>query len=119
MLQEGDVIELQEGMQIYADIPEHFVYSNKRGYFDMTHSNITLGGDFDYLCGKYIVYKTVNDGGGTGMGPHDVYPDGYHVFCIKASDKKVKIDFYQSGCFTAMIKDIQPIGKANLEWEID
>ena len=52
------------------------------------------------------------------MGAHDVYPDGHHVFCVKADDDKVRVDFYQSGCFTAMIEDIKPVGKAILDWKI-
>ena len=116
MLQEGDVIELKEGMKVCADIPEHFVY--KPGSYILTHSNITLGGNFDYLCGIYIVYKTTYDGGGTGHGAHDVYSDGHHVFCVKSDDRNVKIDFYQSGCFRCMIENIEPIGKAELQWTI-
>ena len=118
LLVEGDVIELKEGMKVYADIPEHFVYANKRGSFKFTHSDIALSKEFDYLIGKYIVYKTTLSGGGDGMGPHDVYPDGHHVFCVKEDDKNVKVDFYQTGSFTAMIasKDIKPIGKAELHW---
>lgn len=129
MLQEGDVIILETGMQVYATIPEHFIYTNRRGSFKLTHHHITLGGNFDYLCGKYIVYKTSYNGGNTirthgdfrpiATGNHDTYPDGHHVYCIKADDRDVKVDFYQSGCFTAMIEDIKPIGKAILQWEID
>ena len=119
MLKEGDVIELKDGMRVYADIPEHFVYCNRRGSYKMTHHEVTLGGNFDYLCGKYIVYKTTADGGGTGHGPHDIFSDGHHVFCVKSDDKNVRVDFYQSGCFTAMIENIKPIGKAELHWSID
>ena len=116
LLKEGDVIELKEGMEVYADIPEHFAYSNRRGSFKLTHYNITLSQKFDYLMGKYIVCSTSFSGGGTGHGPHDVYPDGHHVFCVKADDRNVRVDFYQTGCFTAMIKDIEPIEKAELHW---
>ena len=120
MLKEGDVIELKPGMKVYADIPEHFVYSNKRGSFTLTHHDIVLGGDFDYLCGKYIVYKVSRDGGHSGQGYNDSYPDGHHVFCLKANgDENVKVDFYQSGCFTAMIEKIEPIGFANLRWSFN
>jgi len=119
MLKEGDVIELKAGMKVYADVPEHFVYSNRRGVYTLTHHDIVLGGQFDYLCGTYIVYKTAYDGGGTGHGPHDVFPDGHHVFCVKADDDSVKVDFYQSGRFTAMIEDIKPCGRATLKWSVD
>ena len=111
MLNEGDVIEIKEGHKVYADVPEHFVCSNRKGCYDLTHHDVTIGGDFDYLAGKYIVVKTVSDGGGTGHGAHDVYPNGHHVYCVNADDKNVKVDFYQSGSFTAMIKDINPIKK--------
>lgn len=70
-----------------------------------------LDGQFEYLQGRYVVYKTTTDGGGTGHGPHDVYPDGYHVFCERLADG-VRVDFYQTGCFTAMIEEIKPVGKA-------
>ena len=116
MLQEGDIINLEAGMSVYADVPKHFVYANKRGIFDLTHVDIILGKDFDYLCGKYIVYKTVCDGGGVGAGSFDTYPNGHHVFCVKTEDANVKVDFYQSGCFTAMIQEVEVIGKAQLRW---
>jgi len=118
MLKEGDVIELKEGHNVYADVPEHFVYSNRQGVFNLTHSEITIGGELCYFAGKYIVTKTVSDGGGTGHGRGDVYPNGHHVYCVKADDKSVKIDFYQSGSFTAMITDIEPVGTAKLDWSI-
>ena len=54
------------------------------------------------------------DGGGTGHGAHDVYPDGHHVHCVHENGKH-NIDFYQSGAFTAMIKDIVPVGRAELK----
>jgi hypothetical protein len=78
-----------------------------------------VSGELSYLAGKYVVTKTVRDGGGTGHGPGDVYPDGHHVFCASADDGEREIDFYQTGCFSAMIEDINPIGKAKLAWVIE
>lgn len=115
-LKEGDIIELKAGHKVYADVPEHFVYSNRKGSFKLTHHDITLGGDFSYREGRYVVYKTARDGGGTGMGPHDVYPDGHHVYCERLDDRAVKVDFYQSGCFTAMIPVLQHVGRAERHW---
>jgi len=117
MLQEGDVIEIKRKMKVYADVPEHFAHSNKQGCFDMTHADVMLGRDLEYLCGKYIVYKITSDGGGANF--DGAFPDGYHVFCVKADNEKIKVDFYQSGHFTAMIKDIQPVGRATLHWEYE
>ena len=115
-LKEGDIIELKEGHSVYAKIPEHFVYSNRKGSFKLVRSKVDIGGEFAYLAGRYVVYKTTYDGGGTGHGPHDVYPDGHHVFCERIDNRSVKVDFYQSGAFTAMIKDIEPVGHAKLQW---
>lgn len=113
MLQEGDVIELKKGMRVYADVPRHFVYSNRRGDYSITHSDITLKDNFDYLCGKYIVIKALMTGGGHG------HSDGWRVFCAKESDPNIKVDFFQTGAFTAMIKDIKPIGRATMKWSMD
>ena len=44
LLEEGDIIELQSGDKVYADIPCHFIYSNWKGVFDKTgNTNITIG----------------------------------------------------------------------------
>lgn len=116
MLQEGDVIELTGGHTVYADVPEHYLYSNKKGSFKLAHGRVVIAGDLYYLAGRYVVYKTVREGGGRGMGPHDIYPDGHHVFCERLDDPSVKVDFYQSGSFTAMIEDIVPVAKAERHW---
>ena len=133
MLQEGDVIEIKREMRVYADVPEHFVHPNKQGCFDMIHADVILGRDLEYLCGKYIVYKTTSDEGpsnfdGAFPGGDELHHAlringlpryGYHVFCVKADNEKIKVDFYQSGHFSAMIKDIQPVGRATLHWEYE
>lgn len=82
------------------------------------HEVHLMNDDFDYLRGKYIIVRTSQDGGGTGHGPHDIYPDGWHVWC-ESLDGKHKVDFYQTGCFTAMIKDLQPLGRAEKKWVVE
>lgn len=42
-LQTGDVIEIKEGMEIYASIPERFVYSNRRFSKGKTQTYIRIG----------------------------------------------------------------------------
>ena len=116
MLQEGDIIELKEGHKVYATVPEHFLYSNRKGSFKPTKADAIIGGELSYLAGRYVVYKTSYDGGGTGHGPHDVFPSGHHVFCERLDDQSVKVDFYQSGSFTAMLPDLQPVAKAVRRW---
>jgi hypothetical protein len=105
-LKEGDVIDLRTGHKVYADLPKHFVYSNCKGDFSLTHSDVVIAGEFDHLAGRYVVYKTAQD----------VYPSGHHVWCEKVDDAAVKVDFYQSGCFTAMIEEIEPTGRAERRW---
>jgi hypothetical protein len=125
-LKEGDVIELKEGHRIYFNLPEHFVYFNRVGVFDkMARTEITVGRlekgmVTSFLEGKWIVTKTTLDGGGTGHGARDVYPNGHHVFIERESEEghTMKADFYQSGAFTAMIlpDEIEVVGKAKRNW---
>ena len=74
---------------------------------------INLSFDTSIFEGEYRVVATAEDGGGTGMGPHDVYPNGHHVFCEKKDDPNIFVDFYQTGCFTAMIEPekIEPVNR--------
>lgn len=125
-LNEGEIIELKAGHMVYVKLPAHFCYSNRKGCFDELAKRAVkigeqIGGlDTNYLAGRYIVTKTANDGGGTGHGPHDVYPDGHHVWCESIGeswDTKIAVDFYQSGCFTAMNGEIPVIGKATKRLE--
>ncbi|MDO4282726.1 MAG: hypothetical protein Q4D02_03740 [Clostridia bacterium] len=64
--------------------------------------------DASILEGEYIVVKTENSDGGTGMRSHDIYSDGWRVFAKKMKDGKIdsegiEVSFYQTGAFTAMI----------------
>lgn len=54
----------------------------------------------------WVVEDARMGGGGTGHGPHDIYPDGWQVTVRrlkrgKYDPKGDTIRFYQSGCFTA------------------
>lgn len=100
-LKQGDVIEI---------IPGHNINITN------THSIITVFEHNVEFIGKYVVTHTTFDGGGTGHGRHDTYPDGHHVWCQKLDDPDMKIDFYQSGSFISMIESIDVIGTARQEW---
>lgn len=118
MLKEGDIIELKEGHDVYAEVPMHFLYINKRGVFDETAmGHIRIGGELNYFAGRYVVYKTATDGGGLGHGAGDFYPNGHHVFCEKLDNPKLRVNFYQTGSFTAMIPYIDPVGVAVRSWK--
>jgi hypothetical protein len=60
--------------------------------------------------GEFLVTKTINDGGGFGMGRNDYYPNGHHVYCKRLNadgsfnEKGIEVNFYQTGSFTAMIE---------------
>jgi len=62
--------------------------------------------------GDFVVIKTTFSGGGCGYRLNDEYPNGHHVYCKKLIDNKydengIEVDFYQTGCFTAMIEPKQ------------
>lgn len=117
LLKEGDIIEIKNGHKVYSTVPKHFLYSNCKGDFTLGHGECEIGGELSYLAGNYVVDKVKFEGGGFGHGSHDIYPDGHHVFC-KSLTSEQEVDFYQTGCFTCMITDIQPIGKAEISWKI-
>lgn len=118
-LKEGDVIRIEKGMRVYAEVPRHFLYSNTKGDYAMGHGEIKADGELEYFAGDYVVLKTAFGGGGSGMGPGDHYPDGHRVWCESTEKPTRKIDFYQSGCFTCMLPDIKPIGRAKLTWVME
>lgn len=127
LLQIGDIIRLDRGKTVYADVPYKFIFSNvterSKDANEISHHDIKIGTvlsttknkfNTGKLAGWYVVIDADMEGGGTGMGDHDVYPDGHHVFARKLkgeppelsyNEKGTEIDFYQTGCFTAMIEE--------------
>ena len=119
-LQEGDLIQIKPGEEVYAEVPYHFIYEGEEGnWAETTETEIKVEGQFAFFAGKYLVYKTAVEGGGTGHGPGDIYPNGHHVYARKVGAHNVKVSFYQSGSFTIMKPDKKPIGKARIQWVID
>ena len=65
--------------------------------------------DVSRATAEFVVIENDMQGGGTGMGCHDIYPDGWHIIA-KRLDKDGKwnpngeeIAFYMTGCFIDMI----------------
>lgn len=109
--QVGDIIRIPIGVKLYTDIPEHFAYANRRGSWVITHAEAKVEGELSYLAGDYMVTcAEMNGGGRGGHNPSDVYPDGWHVTAV-SQDGKIKIDFYQSGCFICKIEKVAVVGK--------
>ncbi len=113
-LKMGDVIELGAEHIVNTKVPEHFLYTNRKGSFDLANGQIKLCGDYEYLAGIYVVTHTVFDGGGKCH--NDEYPNGHHVHCEKVDDRKCHVDFYQSGCFTTLNENVPVIGRATRVW---
>ena len=114
LLKTGCVINITEAHTVYAK-----VYDNPRARTGKGRvSAVRASGDYKYLQGAYVVTKTEMTGGGTGNGPHDVYPDGHKVTCQRLDNDNEVISFYQTGCFTAMIEDIKPVAYAHLQWVV-
>jgi len=64
---------------------------------------------------KFVVERTAFTGGGTGHGPHDIYPDGHLSVVRRLRDDDTydpdgeAIEFYTSGSFTNQIEPDQVI----------
>ena len=155
LLQRGDIIRLEPGMKVYADMPSMFrggsifdtdpchhdviigqVYKKKATSVQELSQKISdrIGCivpasdqqisafveslnldleektfDASVYAGEYTVIFSISDGGGHCQDGD--YPNGWHVFCQKVDDPSVEVDFYQTGCFTAMIENIKPINR--------
>lgn len=88
--------------------------------------NLKVGDVFSIPSINYpcLVVKTKLTGGGTGHGPHDIYPDGHCVWYVQLSQDEVdamkdgellienegdhgelhSAEFFQSGCFNGLIE---------------
>lgn len=168
-LEIGDVISIQKGMKVYANLPEKFIYMNRPLSDKLQQTDICVGQirkndisdwvrrkkhiteginerfeweigvapkeaidafveqvfpqptqeSFNTGCfaGEYVVIATSLSGSSSNsLNPNNSYSDGHHVSCKKLKDgafdpQGEEINFYQSGSFTAMIRNIQPVRK--------
>ena len=126
-LEVGDVFEALKNMPVYARIPSHFAYINRPIDPTLVKQEVTVGEiirkrdghtlDLSYLRGRYVVVHARSQGGGTGHGSHDIYPDGWHIQARKLNKDGsynptgVEIEFYQSGAFTVVNEDVPVVGK--------
>lgn len=122
LLNVGDVFELVEGMTVMSKVPNHLLYSNRIGDWTLSSGSVTPHSSnvFKYLLGNYVVTKITQDGGSSGRTADDTYPDGHHVWAQNVEHQLVEINFYQTGCFINMHRDVPVIGKAMAQtwnWE--
>lgn len=76
--------------------------------------------EFSIASGEFLVVKTENAGGGSGG--TDYYTDGHRVYCKRLNngsfdEKGTEVNFYQTGCFTAMIENITPIRQMKMSFK--
>jgi hypothetical protein len=112
-LKEGDVFEIINGDKVHTMIPRCIKYSNTEGDWTLEEGVVEVSGMFTYLAGKYVVYKTTMEGGGTCY--RDVISDAHCVYAENLASG-VKIRFFQRDDFTTCIKDRPAIGRAELRW---
>lgn len=131
MLLEGDVFEIEQGDRVYVYLPAHMWPKNMNRAGDislvadwgMAQCEVTVGeelrgGPSDFLLGRYVVTDTSTTGGGIGMGPHDVFPDGYQVKAQHVIHPKLRISFFQSGRFTCLLPNKKATGRATATWSV-
>lgn len=122
LLQRGDVFVLEVGQKVYMRTRGlsdcEVVCGEATSHQEYKRDKVVVGGK-EYFSepelrevkhpvpkpGNYRVVRTEYSGGGTGHGPHDIFPDGHKVFAQPVGKDSPTISFYQTGCFTAMIEN--------------
>jgi hypothetical protein len=138
-LTEGDVFKLEEEMDVYAFVPEKFAYIDRQDSNSLVKTKVTVGqvlvneytttfegeeiGPFEetydtsQLVGQYVVTSAKLTGGSY----TNRYPDGWKVAARRLSDDGSfdpdgeVVKFYQSGHFTAMNREVQPVRRLEKE----
>lgn len=122
LLKKGDVFFIEKGQKLYTKengMREEEVIAGKASYHQEYKKDKIVVDRREYFSkahlvsikhiippvGEYIVLHTSYSGGGCGMGPDDVYPDGWHVTAKPLDKEKPIVSFYQTGCFTAMLEN--------------
>lgn len=98
-----------------AYVKEHNTMPPKGAYIEEDYGSV----DLTRAKVEYVVIEARMQGGGTGHGPHDVYPDGWHVVAKRLDDGRKwnpegeEIEFYMTGCFMNMIppNKVKIVGK--------
>lgn len=101
---------LQVGQVIIAGRGWSHAYADSQGRISVNYNGISNANRVDAKRpGKrYVVEDTRHAGGGTGHGPHDVYPDGWEITARRLKDDGSYdpdgevVRFYQSGSFNCM-----------------
>ncbi len=104
----GDVFEVKKGMHIFTKIPEMMAYSNGDSW-DLVEKDVIVD-MYPFLEGFYVVTHTGNHSSGQAS--------GYKVWAENL-EKKVSINFFQSGGFICKNEPDKIVlkGKAERTWD--
>lgn len=83
---------------------------NKIKYYTVDNSGKfhTTSYKLDNNWDRFVVVKSQYGGGGTGHGPHDIYPDAWEVICSPINDLSIQIKFHQqTNCYAHTIEKVQ------------
>ncbi len=117
-LQVGDIFVVDDKWEIIhlpSDPQDPYHVNLRKDFNRASYSGYPIKKE---LIGKnFIVEEAKMAGGGTGHGPHDVYPDGWQITARQLfkngnyNPKGAQILFYQSGAFNCMATDVPTVGK--------
>ena len=109
----------------YISEDERVAAAAKSGKIPSKTRTVELGAhDPSRAEAKFVIEAANMEGGGTGHGPGDVYPDDWHVKARRLNDDGTYnpngevIQFFMGGCFAYMIdlKDVQVVGKMQMRF---
>lgn len=108
----------------HIDEDERVSIAARTGEIPLKTRTVELGAyDPSRAEAKFVIEAAKMQGGGTGHGPGDVFPDGWNVKARRLNNEGKYdpngevIEFYMSGSFTNKIdpKDVQVVGKMRMQ----
>lgn len=109
-LKEGDIIDLNITDKVYADVPISVENPVNPVDWELVEGEIYMG-QYGYLPGHYVVYKTVDEQ----SSPTDF---GWHVYCESVKYPYIKVHFYQGGGFYLNLDHKQVVRRAERRWVV-
>ena len=109
----------------YVSEDERVTVAAKSGKVPSKTRTVELGAhDPDRARAKFVIETANMEGGGTGHGPHDVYPNGWHIKARRLNNDGTYnpngevIRFFMTGWFGCMVdpKDVRVVGKMQMRF---
>lgn len=113
------LVPIKDRIIVDGKTKKHIVEFRKPGTAwnkPVEYESIELGA-YDPSRGEalFVVETACMQGGGIGHGPNDIYPDGWYIKARRLNENGSYnpngelISFYQSGCFTCLIPQVDLI----------